>query len=139
MTERPDQAALASAAIAAAVSLALGSGRFGWLSTGIGTVLVSLLLAYYRPSLPSPGSARDAVAKALAFGGTAGLLVALVASWPIQLIVGTPERCGGGAPSEVADCAGGAASPWVGWTFLFASVVLGGLHYWRVHPESLTG
>jgi hypothetical protein len=91
-----DPAALGSALLAGAVTLALGEGRYDLFDSGIGLSLVSMLAGYYRPARLSSWSWRGGfawVAQATTFSTIVGLLVAMMLSWPIQNKVGTPSQC----------------------------------------------
>lgn len=133
-----DQAALWTAAVAAVIALTSSGGRYGWLSCGIGTALAFLIAAYYRPSSAMVGQ-RDRITKAGAFGAIAGLVTAMILSWPIQELVGTPGHCTRGwqgDEAQVDECAGATASDWVGLAWAGAGLILASLHWWRVRPAS---
>jgi hypothetical protein len=89
-----DQAALGSATVAGAVTLALAKGPYGYLSTGIGLTLLFLLLGYYRTS-PHSGSLTKFspewwtwLGQALAFGAVVGLLSSMAIAWIWQTTFG---------------------------------------------------
>jgi hypothetical protein len=138
-----DPAALATASLASVLILELEPGRFGWLSFGVGLMLAFLVAAYYRPLYSFSSSRRkyvDNTTRSAAFGATAGLLTAMILSWPIQyFIVGTPDKCNiVGVPmgstrlqiSQLIDnCAGEAAGIWVAWTWLISAIILAVVHY----------
>ena len=136
---RVDPAALGSAAVAGIITLVLAPGRYGWLSAGVGTALLFLLLGWYRPGRPQ--AMLDWIGRALAFGSVAGLLAAMVVAWPLQdLVVGTPERCLGLAPGQEDICAGNAAGPMVGWSWLLLAAVSCAVHLLTLRPpEGTTG
>ncbi|MFJ6384963.1 hypothetical protein ACIQI7_33765 [Kitasatospora sp. NPDC092039] len=137
-----DPAALWSAAVAAVIALAVGEGRWGWLSSGIGIVLSLLVAAYYRPGKQTENR-WDRPTRAAAFGGIAGLLGAMIASGPIQAIFfNCPHECSNAnlypTKKEIDNCAGNAAGVAVGWTWLGATLLLGWLH-WRLTATRTLG
>jgi len=77
-----DQAALMGAGLAAIIASVVSPGRFGWLSTAFGVVVLSVLSAYYRPQ-PAASLLR-ALAMASAVGVVAALGLTLVVAWPVQ-------------------------------------------------------
>jgi hypothetical protein len=134
-----DPAALGSAAMAAVISTAVSPGRWGWLSLGVGLALALLLAGYYRPLNWPPTGRLDALFRAAAFGAIAGLLVAMILSWPIQTAVdrsGATDYCT--AEEDPEDCAGGEAEGWVVLTWLVAAVGLTVAHDRIVRPRDAT-
>lgn len=117
-----DPAALGAAAVAAVLALTLSPGRYDWLSSAVGVTLLLLVVAYNDPTELRAGGGR--LWRTLAFSATAGLVAAMALSGPIQLAVGTPERCHALADDRKDDCAGDAASILIGATWLPATVVI---------------
>jgi hypothetical protein len=146
-----DPAALGSASVGAILALIMTPGRYDSITFGVGLTLASIVAAYYRPLHPAPTNLIDAVTRACAFGATAGLLASTILSWPIQdIIIGTPPNCQitAVAPnqsptqitSQIDECAGDAASPWVAWAWLISGIIFAIAHYWYVrarqaHPQ----
>ncbi|MFF1300846.1 MULTISPECIES: hypothetical protein [unclassified Streptomyces] len=145
-----DPAALGSALLAGAVTLALGEGRYDLFDLGIGLSLVSMLAGYYRAVRLSSWSWRGGFgwfARATAFGAIVGLVVAMMCSWPIQKwVVGTPSRCedawkgsSHGMPrpyveDEIDACAGEAADYYVLFVWLVIGVLSLFLHLISTRP-----
>ena len=141
-----DPAALGSASVGAILALILMPGRYDSITFGVGLTLATIVAAYYRPLRPAPANLVDAVTRACAFGATAGLLASTILSWPIQdIIIGTPPNCQitaalpGQSPtqitSQIDECAGDAASPWVAWAWLISGIIFAIAHYWYVRPR----
>lgn len=131
-----DPAALGTAAMAAVFALVVSPGPYGWLSTGAGIALLLLLAGYYRPLyLPSTGRI-DALARAAAFGGIAGLLVGMALSWPIQAAVGM-SACDIEGYNETA-CAYQveAADWWISRVWLISGIVLAIGHRIFIRPPA---
>ncbi|MFD5797279.1 hypothetical protein ACFWIO_27875 [Streptomyces diastatochromogenes] len=126
-----DEAALGSAAVAAVVTLALGEGPYGWLSSGVGATLALLLAAYYRPRNTLPRDNPDTYFRACAFGAIAGLLVAMILAWPVQWGLGRE-----GLPYRKES---NPAEPWVAWIWLVSSVALAVGHRMMVPPAPREG
>lgn len=69
-------------ALAAIMASVLSPGKYGWLSTAFGVILICILAAHYRPE-PAE-TFRQAMARAAAFGAVGALCFSLAAAWPIQ-------------------------------------------------------
>lgn len=141
-----DPAALGSASVGAILALIMTPGRYDPVTFGVGLTLASIVAAYYRPLRPAPANLVDAATRACAFGTTAGLLASTILSWPIQgIIIGTPPNCQitvvppGQTPmqitSQIDECAGDAASPWVTLAWLISAIIFTIAHYWYVRPR----
>jgi hypothetical protein len=129
-----DPAALGSAAMAAVFTLVVSPGVYGWLSTGAGIALSLLLAGYYRPLYWPPTGSIDALARAAAFGGIAGLLVGMVLSWPIQAVVGT-SGCDS-SNTTVCRAEADAAGWWVAIVWLAAGIILTIAHLRLIQPPA---
>jgi hypothetical protein len=120
--------------MAAVFALVVSPGVYGWLSTGAGIALLFFLAGYYRPLYWPPTGRIDALARAAAFGGIAGLLAGMALSWPIQALVGT-SGCDGGdttACRAEADAAGW----WVAFVWLAAGILLTIAHLRLIQPPA---
>ncbi len=84
-----DQAALMGAGLAAIIASVVSPGRFGWLSTAFGVMVLSVLAAYYRPE-PARSRLR-ALAMASALGVITALGFTLAVGWPVQQLISARE------------------------------------------------
>jgi hypothetical protein len=87
-TSGVDHAALILAATAGAVTVALGDGAYGWFSTFVGMTLTLLVLAFHRPTPPTP--VRRSWLIRLAFGFTLTLCLFIAVAWGLQYWTTSP-------------------------------------------------
>jgi hypothetical protein len=147
-----DQAALALATVAAAVTLASTPGPYGWASTAVGVTLLFLVLAYHHPRAVSRQGRLSGPGRDAAYGAVVGLLSAMAISWLWSATVANaPRQCQdlAKALAETKDllrhaalerahdeCLGSAVAPWFGWSWLVLAVLAGLLHaHMRRRPE----
>jgi hypothetical protein len=87
--DRTDQAALFGAALAAILTLVFGEGPWEPLGTVFGFVLLSVVVAYYRP--PRPTGWVDSLTKATAFAAVLALSGFILLAYPIQQLLIRPR------------------------------------------------
>jgi hypothetical protein len=139
-----DQAALALATVAAAVTLASAPGPYDWATTAIAITLLFVTLAYYHPRADNGGGLLGGPGRDAAFGAVIGLLSAMAISWFWSATVArSPGQCQDlqdalGRSHDLAAeadlkasldrCLGEAVEPWFRGSWLLLAIVAGLLH-----------